>query len=36
LRQVSFAEALTLLLNHLEQVLKAFAEFTTAPLKAML
>lgn len=36
LRQVSFAEALTLLLKHLELVMKAFAELTTAPLRGML
>jgi hypothetical protein len=36
LRQVSFTEALRLLLKHLEQVMKAFAELTTAPLRGML
>ena len=36
LRQVSFAEALRLLLSHLEQGLKAFAELPTASLRGML
>jgi len=36
LRQISFAEALMLLLNHLEQLLKDFAELATAPIKEML
>jgi hypothetical protein len=36
LRQVSFAEALRLLLSHLEQVLKTFAELPTASLRGML
>lgn len=36
LRQVSFAEALMLLLGHLEQLIKDFAEATAAPLKKML
>ena len=36
LRQVSFAEALRLLLSHLEQGLKAFAELTTVSLRGML
>jgi hypothetical protein len=36
LRQASLAEALRLLLSHLEQGLKAFAELPTAPLRGML
>ncbi len=36
LRQVSFAEALMLLLDHLEQLVKSFAEMVTAPIRAML
>lgn len=36
LRQVSFAEALILLLNLLEQVLKDFAEDTAVPIRQML
>ena len=36
LRQVSFAEALRLLLSLLEQIVKDFAESTTAPIRKML
>ena len=36
LRQVTFMEALTLLLRQLEQLIKAFAELITTPIKEML
>jgi len=36
LRQITFMEALTLLLNQLEQLIKAFAERITAPIREML
>ncbi|MBD1399873.1 IS4 family transposase, partial [Pelobacter sp. M08fum] len=36
LRQVSFVEALQLLMNLLEQVIKSFADKMVAPIKAML
>ena len=36
LRQVSFAEALVLLLAHLEQLIKDFAGATASPLQKML
>ncbi|WP_429885579.1 IS4 family transposase [Geoalkalibacter halelectricus] len=36
LRQVSFAEALRLLLDQLEQLVKSFAETVAAPIRAML
>jgi hypothetical protein len=36
LRQVSFAEALILLLGHLEELIKTFTETTAEPLKKMM
>ena len=36
LRQVSFTEAITLLLSHLQQLIKDFAEQTTTPIVGML
>jgi hypothetical protein len=36
LRQVSFTEALMLLLGHLEQLIKDFADAAAAPIKTML